>query len=69
MKVKVRGTNIEGALKILKRKVKENELFNSLREKEFYKKPCQVKNSKKAAAKLRERKRQEKDSDSFHKPR
>jgi|TARA_R110002153_G_scaffold265003_1_gene427246 ribosomal protein S21 len=59
MKVKVRGTNIEGALRILKRKTKENNLINVLREKQTYEKPCQKRNRKKSAAKLRERRRQE----------
>ena len=44
MKVKVRGTNIEGALRILKRKTKENNLINVLREKQTYEKPCQKRN-------------------------
>jgi len=59
MKVKVRGTNVEGALRILKRKVKENNLFADLREKGFYEKPCQQRNRKKSAAKLREKRRQQ----------
>jgi small subunit ribosomal protein S21 len=60
MKVNVRGTNIEGALRTLKRKIKENNLINDLREREFYEKPCQKRNKKKSAAKLREKRRQEK---------
>ena len=59
MKVKVRGTNIEGALKILKRKMKEENLLNDFRSKEFYEKPTTKRGRKKAAAKLRERRRQE----------
>ncbi len=59
MKVKVRGTNIEGALRLLKRKVKENNILTDVREKEFYEKPAQKRNRKKAAAMLRERRRQE----------
>jgi len=59
MKVKVRGTNIEGALKILKRKMKEENLLNDFRSKEFYEKPTAKRNRKKAAATLREKRRQQ----------
>lgn len=62
MKVKVRGTNIEGALKILKRKMKEENLLNDFRSKEFYEKPTEERNRKKAAAKLREKRRQQENT-------
>lgn len=58
MRVHVRGTNIEGALKIFKRKIKESNKLVQLREKEFYEKPSAKRNKKRSAAKLREKRRQ-----------
>lgn len=59
MKVMVRGNNVDGALKVLKRKVKESNLLVAVREKDFYDKPCQKRKKAKKSAILRERKRQE----------
>ena len=39
LSVKVWNNNVEGALKVFKRKVKDSNLFMELREKEFYEKP------------------------------
>lgn len=58
MKVKVRGSNIEAALKVFKRKMKESNKLNSLRDKEYHQKPSEKRNRKKASAILRERRRQ-----------
>tara|TARA_R110002020_G_scaffold149458_2_gene325786 strand:- start:78 stop:266 length:189 start_codon:yes stop_codon:yes gene_type:complete len=55
--VKVRkGQSIEKALSILKKKVKESKLMLELREREFYKKPSEIKKEKKAKARLRSKK-------------
>ena len=55
--VKVRkGQSIEKALSILKKKVKESKLMMELREREFYKKPSEIKKEKKAKARLRSKK-------------
>ena len=55
--VKVRkGQSIEKALSILKKKVKESKLMLELREREFYKKPSDVRKEKKAKARLRYKK-------------
>ena len=51
--VNVFNNNIEGALKILKRKVKDSNLFLDLKKKEFYEKPSKVKREKKNLAILR----------------
>ena len=52
--VKVRkGHSIEKALSILKKKVKESKLMLELREREFYKKPSEIRKEKKAKAKAR----------------
>ena len=55
--VKVRkGQSIDKALSILKKKVKESKLMLELREREFYKKPSEIKKEKKARARLRYKK-------------
>ena len=55
--VKVRkGQSIDKALSILKKKVKESKLMLELREREFYKKPSEIKKEKKAKARLRYKK-------------
>ena len=55
--VKVRkGQSIEKALSILKKKVKESKLMLELREREFYKKPSDIRKEKKAKARLRSKK-------------
>jgi len=60
MNVKVRNGNVEQALRMFERKVNDsNKLFDN-KEKEAYEKPTTKKQKKKAAARVRERKRQEK---------
>jgi ribosomal protein S21 len=51
--VTVHNNNIEGALKTLKRKVKDSNLFIDLREREHYTKPSETKRHKHNLAKLR----------------
>lgn len=59
MKVTVRGTNVEGALRLFKRKTMDNGILNAVRDKEFFEKKSAKKQRKKAAARMRELKRQE----------
>jgi len=54
--VKVHKGQIDKALSILKRKVKESKLMLELREREFYTKPSVIKKEKKAKARLRNKK-------------
>ena len=55
--VKVRkGQSIDKALSILKKKVKESKLMLELKEREFYKKPSEIRKEKKAKARLRYKK-------------
>ena len=54
--VKVHKGQIEKALSILKKKVKETKLMLELREREFYTKPSDLKKEKKAKARLRNQK-------------
>ena len=60
MNVKVRNGNVEQALRIFKRKVNDSNKLFDYKEKEAYEKPTTKKQKKKAAARVRERKRQEK---------
>jgi|TARA_B110000503_G_scaffold139019_1_gene226422 ribosomal protein S21 len=59
MKVTVRGTNVEGALRLFKRKTMDSGILNTVREKEFFEKKSAKRQRKMAAARMRERKRQE----------
>ena len=53
LSVTVYNNNIEGALKVLKRKVKNSNLMLDLKKKTFYRKPSEIKREKKNLAKLR----------------
>ena len=53
LSVTVFNNNVEGALKVLKRKVKDSNLFQDLRKKEFFTKPSEIKRHKRNLAKLR----------------
>ena len=53
IKVVVKNNNIDKALSVFKRKVKESGMMYELREREFYKKPSAVKKEMKNKAKAR----------------
>ena len=53
LSVKVFNNNVDGALRVLKKKVKESNLFLDLRNKEYYTKPSEIKRHKRNLAKLR----------------
>ena len=53
LSVTVFNNNVEGALKVLKKKIKSSNLFQDLREKEYYTKPSEIKRHKRNLAKLR----------------
>ena len=53
LSVTVFNNNVEGALKVLKRKIKDSNLFIDLREREYYTKPSEKKRHKRNLAKLR----------------
>ena len=59
--VTVYNNNVEGALKILKRKVKNSNLFLDLRKKEYYIKPSEINRQKRNMAKLRYKYKNDKD--------
>jgi len=53
--VKVYNNNVEGALKILKKKVKKSNLMLELRKREFFEKPSDTRRHKRQMARLRQR--------------
>ena len=65
IEVIVKHNNIDKALRILKRKIKEDRLFVTLREREFYRKPSDIKREKKAKARLRNKYKVEKENNSY----
>ena len=61
LSVKVWNNNVEGALKILKRKVKDSNLMLELKEKAYYTKPSKKRREKKNLAILRNKYKVEKE--------
>ena len=53
LSVTVFNNNVDGALRVLKKKVKEANLFLDLRKKEYYEKPSTTRRHKKQMSKLR----------------
>ena len=53
LQVEVYNNNVEGALKVLKKKVKESNLFLDLKKKEYYQKPSKKRRERINLAKLR----------------
>ena len=54
MQVKVKHNNIDGALRILKRKIKDSGLMVELRERQYYTKPSVKRATKKKLGKVRQ---------------
>ena len=54
LQVKVKKNNVEFALRLLKRKIKDSGLMVELRERQYYKKPSAVKSEKKKLGKVRQ---------------
>ena len=65
MKIKVRNNNVNTALRMLKRKTKED--LALLKDREYFEKPSELRNQAKQAAKLREKRRQERQSNDKNK--
>jgi len=63
--VSVGNNNVEFALKRLKKKVKESNLFLELKKKAYYEKPSKIKREKKNLAILRNRYRHEKENNNY----
>ena len=58
--VEVRGGNLEQAMRVLKRKVQKEGLVKELRDRQFYKKPSEIKQEKKKEAIKNWKKKQKK---------
>ena len=58
--VTVRNGNLEQAMRVLKRKVQKEGLVKELRERQFYKKPSEIKQEKKKEAIKNWKKKQKK---------
>ena len=65
IEVIVKNKNIDKALRILKRKIKEDRLFVILKEREHYRKPSDIKREKKAKARLRNKYKIEKEKNPY----
>ena len=61
--VKVYNNNVELALKKLKKKVKDSNLFLELKKKTYFEKPSKIKREKRNLAKLRQRYQSIKDNE------
>tara|TARA_B100001250_G_scaffold175280_1_gene150738 strand:- start:129 stop:392 length:264 start_codon:yes stop_codon:yes gene_type:complete len=53
LQVKVKHNNIDGALRILKRKIKDSGLMVELRERQYYKKPSAKRSEQRKLGKVR----------------
>ena len=60
IQVNVYNNNVDGALKIFKRKVKDSNLFLDLKKKSYYRKKSEIRREKKNLAKLRNKYSQQK---------
>ena len=65
LQVEVYDGQVEKAIRILKKKVKDSNLFIDLRKKEYYEKPSKVRREKRNMAKLRNKYSQEKDEKKY----
>ena len=65
LSVTVYNNNVEGALKILKRKIKESNLMLDLKKKAYYEKPSKIRREKKNMAKLRNKYAIQKEKNSY----
>ena len=61
LSVKVWNNNVEGALKVFKRKVKDSNLMLDLKKKAYYEKPSKIKREKKNLQRLRYKYKTEKN--------
>ena len=66
MRVDVRNNNVDQALRVLKKKLQVDGLFNELREREFYMSKSEKRRRAKAAAIRRQRKEDAKREEEFN---
>jgi len=65
LQVEVYDGQVEKAIRILKKKVKESNLFLELRKKDYYEKPSKLRREKKNLAILRNKYKVEKDKENY----
>ena len=65
LSVTVFNNNVEGALKVFKRKVKDSNLMLDLRKKAYYEKPSKLRREKKNLARLRNQYKVEKEQKNY----
>ena len=65
LQVEVYNNEVEKAMRILKRKVKDINLFIDLRKKEYFEKPSRVKREKRNLAKLRNQYKVQKEKEDY----
>ena len=46
MKIEVRNNNVENALRVMKKKMKRDGVFQELKDRQYYRKPSEVKREK-----------------------
>ena len=47
IKIEVRNNNVEKALRVLKKKLKKEEIFQEMKDRQYYQKPSEVKEKNK----------------------
>ena len=65
LQVEVYDGQVEKAIRILKKKVKDSNLFLELRKKEYYEKPSKVRREKRNLAKLRNQYKVQKEKQNY----
>ena len=65
LQVEVYDGQVEKAIRILKKKVKDSNLFIDLRKKEYYEKPSKVRGEKRNLAKLRNQYKVQKEKENY----
>ena len=56
MRIEVRNNNVEGAMRVMKKKLQEDGIFNKLREQEYFRSKGEKRRIAKAAGKARAKK-------------
>ncbi len=65
LKVKVYNNNVDSAMRVLKKKLQQEGLFNELRNREFFRTKSEKRRLAKAAGKRRHKKEEEKRLEDF----
>ena len=65
LQVEVYNNEVEKAMRILKRKVKDSNLFIDLRKKEYFEKPSRIRREKRNLAKLRNQYKVQKEKEDY----